>query len=268
MAINLTKPIIAGSKMSLQDLITAVIVLVVGFIAARIAVSIFKKTMGKTKLPELIIEFLGRFLGAILYVVVILFAASMLVSITPVVLGLSAILGLILGFGMQDSFNNIAAGVWIAALRPIDKDEVVTIGGMTGKVTAVGLLATEFLTPDNTFITIPNKLVWGSPVVNHTRMPTRRVDVAVGIAYDSPVDKAISVAIKLMKSHELVLDDPEPAVVVTELADSSVNLQLRPWTNTENYWTVKGDLTKGILETLQKEGIEIPFPQLDVHMSK
>jgi small-conductance mechanosensitive channel len=222
--------------------------------------------MGKTKLPDLVIEFLARFLSVLLYVVVIIAAASSMVAVGSTILALAGIVGLILGFGMQDSFNNIAAGVWIAAIRPIDKDEVVNVSGQTGKVTAVGILATEFLTPDNTYITIPNKLVWGSPVVNYTRMPTRRVDVSVGIAYDAPVDKAISVAIALRKGHELILDDPEPAVVVTELADSSVNLVLRPWANTADYWTVKGELTKGILEALQKEGIEIPFPQVDVHM--
>jgi small-conductance mechanosensitive channel len=256
-------------QISLMDMFFAIVTLVVGVIAVRIAVSLFKRTMGKTKLPDLIVEFLSRFLAALLYVVVLLFAVSFLTAgVGSVILALSAILGLILGFGMQDSFNNIAAGVWIAVIRPIDKDEVVTVSGMTGKVSAVGLLATELVTPDNQYLTIPNKIVWGSPVINYTRMPTRRVDVAVGIAYGSPVDKAIAVAIDLMKGHEMVLDDPEPAVVVTELADSSVNLQLRPWTNTENYWAVKGALTKGILEALQKEGIEIPFPQLDVHMSK
>ena len=102
--------------------------------------------------------------------------------------------------------------------------------------------------------------------MNYTRMPTRRVDVSVGVAYGSLLDKAISVAMDLMKSDERVLDDPEPQVVVTELADSSVNLQLRAWANTENYWGVRGDLTKAIMESLQKAGIEIPFPQLDVHM--
>ena len=262
--VDLTEPIIGS--VSILNMITALIVLIVGIIAVRIATSLFKKSMAKTKLPDLIIEFLARFLSVLLYVVVIIAAASFMVQVGSTILALAGIVGLILGFGMQDSFNNIAAGVWIAAIRPIDKDEVVNVSGQTGKVTAVGILATEFLTPDNTYITIPNKLVWGSPVVNYTRMPTRRVDVAVGISYDSPVDKAVAVAIALMKGHELVLDEPEPAVVVTELADSSVNLQLRPWTNTENYWTVKGDLTKGILEALQKEGIEIPFPQVDVHM--
>jgi small-conductance mechanosensitive channel len=100
-------------------------------------------------------------------------------------------------------------------------------------------------------------------------MATRRVDVAVGISYESDLKKAIQVAMNLMKKHSMVLKDPEPAVVTTELADSSVNLQLRAWTQTEDYWTVKFDLTNGILETFNREeGIEIPYPQLDVHLEQ
>lgn len=246
----------------------AVIVLAVGLVLAKIAVSIFKRSLKKTKLPGLIMDFLARFLEVLLYVVVILAAASMAVQISSVVLGLSAVLGLVLGFGMQDSFNNIAAGVWIASLRPIDKDEVVEVSGMKGKVSGVGLLATELITPDNQFLTIPNKIVWGSPVVNYSRMPIRRVDVGVGIGYTSPVDKAIEIAMEIMKNHDLVLDDPEPSVVVTELADSSVNLQLRPWAETANYWDVKNSLTKKVLQTYNEQDIEIPFPQLDVHMQE
>jgi small conductance mechanosensitive channel len=205
----------------------------------------------------------------LLHVAVVLLAAGALgISLGSVVVGLSAVIGLILGFGMQDTLTNVAGGVWIATLRPIDKDEVVNVAGVTGKVRAVGLMATELLTPDNQFITIPNKLVWGSTVTNYTRMPTRRVDVSVGIAYGADLHKAVQVAMDLMSGHEQVLDDPARAVVTTELAASSVNLVLRAWVNTEDYWGVKGDLTSGILLAYAKEGIEIPFPQLDVHVKQ
>lgn len=182
------------------------------------------------------------------------------------VLGLSAVIGLILGFGLQDTITNLAAGVWVAALRPIDKGEFVEVNGISGTVTGVGIMATELLKPDNTYITIPNSLVWGSPVINSSRMDTRRVDVSVGIAYDSDLDLALRVAQDLMESHAAVLPSPQPAVVVTELADSSVNLALRAWTRTGDYWGVKGDLTSGILLAYREAGVEIPFPQVDVHL--
>ncbi|MDY6931852.1 MAG: mechanosensitive ion channel family protein, partial [Halobacteriota archaeon] len=207
--------------------------------------------------------------SVLLYAMVILLAVGALgFEVNSVFLGLSAIIGLILGFGMQETIGNLIAGVWIAALRPIDKDEVVDINGIMGKVSAVGILATELLAFDNKFITIPNNLVWGSPIINYTRMPTRRVDVNVGISYSSDVSKAVSIASGLMKANSMVMDDPAPAVMTIELADSSVNLQLRAWSSTDDYWTVKNDLTNGILKAFREQGVEIPFPQMDVHLDK
>jgi len=254
---------------TVMQILFALFVLVFGFTSAKIVVRMFKKGMGKSKLPELVIEFLARFLSALLYVIVILlFVGAFGVQIGSVILGLSAVIGLILGFGLQDSLTNLAAGVWIATLRPIDKGEVVTVAGLTGSVSAVDMMATELLTPDNKFITIPNKLVWGSAIINATRMPTRRVDVSVGVSYSGNLEKAIKVAMDLMKGHALVMADPAPAVVTTELGDSSVNLQLRAWVKTADYWTVNGDLTNGIFNAYKNEGIEIPYPQMDVHLKK
>ena len=251
------------------QVLTAAIVLVVGLVIAKIVIRLFKRSVRRTKLPDVLIEFLARFLSALLYVLLILVALSALgMTVSSILVSLSAAVGLILGFGMRDTVNNIASGMWIAALRPVDIGEVVTIGGMTGKVSAVGVLATELVTPDNIFITIPNSQVWGSPIINASRMATRRADIPVGIAYGNSVDAAVQVGMELMKNHELVLADPGPAVVLTELADSSVNLVLRAWTKRKDYGTVKGDLTKGIYEALPKAGLEIPFPQLDVHLTK
>jgi len=251
------------------QLVSALIILIVGYVVTKVIVGLFKKSMKKTKLPPLVIEFLGRFLAVLLYTAVLILGLGAVgISVSPLILGLSAVIGLILGFGLQDTLTNLAAGVWIAALRPIDLGEVVEVAGKIGSVSGIGLMSTELKTPDNKIITIPNKLVWGSIIVNYTRMPTRRVDVDVGVAYGTDLDRAIKLAMDLMKSHPKVLDEPEPGVVITALGDSAINLQLRAWTKTEDYWTVKGDLTRGIYELYTKEGIEIPFPQLDVHLKK
>lgn len=200
--------------------------------------------------------------------VILAFAGTLGFNADSVVLGLSAVIGLIPAFGLQDSFMNMAAGFWIASIRPFNKDDVISTQGMTGKVSAVGIMSTEMLTPDNTFITIPNKMVWGSPIVNYTKMSTRRVDVNVGVAYGTDVDKAVRIAMNVMREDKRVLKEPAPSVAITELADSSVNLQLRAWTKTDYYWDVKGSITQKIYEAYAKEGIEVPFPQLDVHLKK
>jgi len=265
--VELTKPLPYVGITPLR-LLTAVAVLVGGYIVIKVIVILFRKSLKRTKLPTLASEFLCRFLSALLYVFLILLTAGILgFSVGSVVIGLSAVLGLILGFGLQDTITNLAAGIWIAAFRPIDIGEVVTISGQTGKVESVGVMSTVLVKPDNTMVTMPNKLVWGNVIVNHTRLPIKRVSVDVGVAYGTNLDRAIKLAVELMRGHPKVLKDPEPSVVVTELADSSINLQLRAWVKTEDYWGVKGDLTKGIYELYSREGIEIPFPQLDVHLT-
>jgi small-conductance mechanosensitive channel len=257
------------NNLTVWDIAAALIVLVAGYIIARILTGMFKGSISRTKLPSLVIDFLARFFSILLYVIVILATLSILnFDVGPVVLGLSAVIGLILGFGMQDTLTNLGAGIWIAALHPIDKNEYVEINGISGTVSGVGIMATELLAPDNKFITVPNKLVWGNPIINATRLPTRRVSVDVGISYSSNIDRAIEIAIETMKSHSKILPDPVPAVMTTELADSSVNLQLRAWTKTEDFWNVKKELTENIFKAYRELGIEIPFPQLDVHLDK
>ena len=269
MANGIMEQTIPYTDLTVSTLLFAIIVLIAGFLISKVLVSTFRSGIKRTKLPELVVEFLARFLSILLYIIVVFaFLGTLGFDVNGFVIGLSAVVGLVLGFGMQDTLTNLTSGVWIAAFRPIDMGEYVSVNGESGTVKAVGIMATELLTPDNQFVTIPNKLIWGSPIVNASRMPTRRVSVDVGISYSSDLKKAIQVALELMKSNPRVLSDPEPAVITTELADSSVNLQLRAWTNTGDFWGVKNELTAGIFEAYRKEGIEIPFPQLDVHLEK
>ncbi|KKG15684.1 mechanosensitive ion channel protein MscS [Methanosarcina sp. 2.H.T.1A.6] len=269
MSNGIIEQMIPYTDITVSRLIFAIIVLIGGFISVKFLVYIFRKGIQKTKLPDLTTQFLAHFLSILLYVIVILaFLKSLSFDVDSFVVGLSAIIGLVLGLGMQDTLTNLSAGVWVAAIRPIDMGEMVIVNGQTGKVKAVGIMSTELLTPDNQLITIPNKLVWGSSIVNMTRMPTRRASVDVGISYSSDIEIAIKIALDLMKGHPLVLPDPEPAVVTTELANSSVNLQLRAWTKTGDFAAVKNNLTAGVFEAYRREGIEIPFPQMDVHVKE
>ena len=253
-----------------ESVVLALIVAVIGLIVVRVIRSAFKTMLSRaSKLSGLVVEFLVRFFSILLYVILILVVMATLgFDVSSVVLGLSAVIGLILGLGLQDTITNLVAGVWVAAFHPIEKGEFAEINGISGTVTGVGIMTTEMLKADNTYITIPNSQVWGNPVINYSRMETRRLDVTVGVAYDTDLNKAIRVATDLMKSHEGVLPSPEPVTVVTELADSSVNLSLRAWTKTEDLWGVKWDLTREIVGAFRDAGIEIPFPQVDVHLDR
>ncbi|WP_410509275.1 mechanosensitive ion channel family protein [Methanosarcina hadiensis] len=266
---GILEQMIPYTDITLSRLIFAMAVLIAGIFTVKLLARIFRKGIEKAKLPDLTMHFLENFLSILLYVIVALvFLKSLGLDVDSYVVGLSAVIGLVLGLGMQDTFTNIASGVWVAAVRPIDMGEMVILNGQTGKVKSVGIMSTELLTADNQLITIPNKLVWGSSIVNMTRMPTRRASVDVGISYSSDIEQAIKIAIDLMKRHPLVLQDPGPSVIATELANSSVNLQLRAWTKTGDLMAVKNNLTAGIFEAYKREGIEIPFPQMDIHVKE
>jgi small-conductance mechanosensitive channel len=269
MSYEIMEQVIPYTEITVSRLILSVLVLILGFTLSKYIIHIFRRGIQKTKIPDLTIQFLTHFLSIFLYVIVILvFLKSLNFDVDSYIVGISAVIGLVLGLGMQDTFTNLTAGVCVAAIRPIDMGETVTVNGQTGKVKSVGIMSTELLTPDNQLITIPNKLVWGSSIVNMTRMPTRRVSVDVGISYSSDLEKSIGIALNLMKTHPLVLQEPEPAVVTTELANSSVNLQLRAWAKTGDVGTVKNNLTAGILDAYTKEGIEIPYPQMDINIKE
>ena len=269
MSYEIMEQVIPYTEITFYRLTFSILVLAFGFFLSKYTIRVLKRGIQKTKIPDLTIEFLTHLLSILLYVIVVLgFLKSLNFDVDSYIIGISAVLGLVLGLGMQDTFTNLTAGVCVAAIRPIDMGETVTVSGQTGKVRSVGIMSTELLTPDNQLITIPNKLVWGSSIVNMTRMPTRRVSVNIGISYSSDLDKATAIALNLMKTHPLILRESGPSVVITELADSSINLQLSAWAKTGDMGTVKNYLITGIFDAYTKEGIELPFPQLDVNIKQ
>ena len=255
------------TSITLGNLVWATAVAVIGYVIIKVFEQAFKRSLIRIGAPELVAGILTRLTIVVLYVVLILAVAAALGFNTgSVVIGLSAIIGLILGFGLQDTMNNLAAGVWIAVSRAFSKGDLVHVSGYTGLVEDVGILSTVLKQPDNTVITIPNRNVWGSPIVNYTKMPIRRVTLNVGVAYGTDLDKAVKIALETVSSIDGVLSDPPAQVVVSELADSSVNLQVRAWVKKEDFASVKESIMKAIYKRFGEEGIEIPFPQLDVHV--
>ena len=166
--------------------------------------------------------------------------AALGVNITP----LFAMIGgasFILAFAFQDTLGNLASGLMIMINRPFDEGDYVVVGGTSGSVRSVSIMATTVTTGDNQVIVIPNKSVWGNVITNVTASDTRRVDLVFGISYDDSIPDALRVIEETVKAHPLVLADPEPVIRVHELAASSVNFICRPWTKTSDYWTVYWD---------------------------
>jgi small conductance mechanosensitive channel len=196
----------------------------------------------------------------------VLIAISQLgISLGPLLAGLG-IAGFILGFALQDTLSNFASGIMILLYRPFDVGDVVTAGGVSGKVNQMSLVNTTFMTFDNQKLVVPNNMIWSSVITNVTAQRTRRVDLVFGISYGDDIDQAEKVLHEIVNAYDAVLEDPKPLIKLHELGDSSVNFIVRPWVKTDDYWDTYWDLTKAVKQRFDKEGISIPFPQRDVHI--
>ncbi len=254
---------------SLWNIFGAIIILIIGIIIAKLVGRAVKKSMLKAKVTDILAEFTARIVRLILYLFVIFTALGALglgPYMTTAMVSIAVVLGFVLGFAMGDTLSNIASGILVAITRPFVVGDFVTVNGESGVIKSVGISVTELDTPDNKHIIVPNKSVWGGNIINFTRNPTRRVDMEVGVGYNDDLNKVIKTTMDVIKAHPKVLKDPEPQVAVSEHGDSAVTLVVRPWTKTEDYWDLFFDLKKALKENYDREGISIPFPQMDVHL--
>ncbi len=247
----------------------AVLVLVIGYFAVALFVRYIRHSMNKADLSELLIEFVSRITKILLLIVVLLAAASALgFDVGSGLVSIAVVFGFVIGFAFQDILGNLAAGFMIALTKPFKKGDYVEVTGNSGKIQKVGISNTTLLTNDNKKVIIPNSEVWGNSITNYTAMDTRRIDLTIGIGYDDDIDKAMKVASKILSSHEKVLKEPMPLIATNELGGSSVNLIVRPWVKTSDYWPVKRELLKLIKEKFEEKDIELPYPQTDIHLYK
>jgi small conductance mechanosensitive channel len=206
--------------------------------------------------------------GKVLWVIVLMIGLQRLgLDIAPLVAGLG-VTGFIFGFAFKDSLSNLASGIMILLNQPFKIGDFVEISGTMGSVKSMNLMATELATPDNKKITIPNSSVWGNTITNFSANDTRRVDMIFGIGYGDDIQKAKDIITEVLKNNDKVLPEPEPLIEVKSLSDSSVDFTVRPWTKSSDYWKLYYEVTRKVKEEFDKNGISIPFPQMDVHVSK
>ncbi|OUS17104.1 hypothetical protein A9Q88_04520 [Gammaproteobacteria bacterium 50_400_T64] len=204
--------------------------------------------------------------GGLAMIVGILLALSQLgISIAPMLAGLG-VAGFVIGFALQDTLGNFAAGAMILIYRPYDVDDFVEVTGASGLVKKMNLVSTTITTFDNQTLVVPNSKIWGNVIKNVTAQKVRRVDLEFGIGYGDDIEKAERVLADVVSNHELVLHKPETNIKLHTLGDSSVNFVVRPWVKTDDYWTVYWDITREVKLRFDREGISIPFPQRDVHL--
>ncbi|RFF28871.1 mechanosensitive ion channel family protein [Wenzhouxiangella sediminis] len=243
----------------------ALLIFIIGRWVAKAVVALANKAMTRKQLDAMLVAFLGTILYSALLLCVILASISYVgVAITPLI----AILGgaaLAIGLALQSSLSNFASGVMLVGYQPFTKGHFVEAGGVSGTVERVGLFNTQLITPDNRNVIVPNGQITSAPITNYSAFETRRCDLLIGVDYGDDLKVARDTIWKVITGHEKVLKDPEPAILVMDLADSSVNFAVRPWVNAADYWVVRSELLEQIKTELEAAGCSIPFPQRTVH---
>jgi|TARA_B110000093_G_scaffold66194_1_gene71907 small conductance mechanosensitive channel len=241
-------------------------IFIIGKIIARVLSNLLKKVLIQSGTDSMLVEFLGRIAYGLLIIVVALAAGDSLgLNVTSLIAVLGAV-SLAVGLALKDSLSNFAAGVMIIIFRPFKMGDFVTAGGAAGVIDEIGLFATLMHTGDNQRIIIPNSAILSGIIINTSALPTRRIDLVIGIGYDENIGQARDIIMAILVSNVLIMKDPTPSVSVSELGHSSVNLNVRPWVNSTDYWTVRAELLESIKGKLDEAGIKIPYPQQDIHI--
>ena len=251
----------------LVNVLVSMLLLLIGAHDIRLVTTATHKALHKTgRVNALLQNFLCSVVNKTAWVLLLMIVLQRLgVNIAPLIAGLG-VTGFILGFAFQESLGNLAAGMMIAINQPFGVGDYVSVGGIEGSVRELNMMAATLATADNKKVMVPNKVIWGAPITNYTATDKRRVDLAISIAYGQDITKAKRIALDVLRAHPLVLADPEPLVEVLALGDSAVNLVIRPWSKPSDYWTVYFTVIQSVKEAFDKNGIEIPFPQLEVRM--
>lgn len=244
----------------------AIIALIIGLWIIRILTRTLARLMEKRDVDQSLRGFLKSLFSITLKILLIISVASMVGIAMTSFIAILAAAGLAVGMALSGTLQNFAGGVMILLFKPFKVGDFIDAQGHMGTVREIQIFNTILKTPDNKTIIIPNGGLSNGSMVNFSTEPQRRVDMTFGMGYGEDIDKAKGVIQSLIKADNRILNDPEPFVAVSELADSSVNFVVRVWVNAADYWGVYFDMHKNIYNSFNKEGISIPFPQMDVHL--
>lgn len=248
------------------NILFAVLIFIIGKFVAKKVVAVAKASMKKSKLDEMLVDFIGNILYGVLIAFVIISAISRLGIETTSIAAIFAAAGLAIGLALQGSLANFAAGVMLIFFRPFTKGDFVEVSGTSGSVKEVSIFNTVLNTPDNKIVIIPNGSVTGGNIINYSTQSTRRIDLVMGCGYDDDIKKVKEILTNILNENEKILENPAPAVSIKELADSSINFNVRPWVKTADYWTVYSEIIEQVKLRFDAEGISIPYPQRDLHV--
>jgi len=248
------------------NIILALAVFVVGRWLAKIIVRGVKRLMHKSQLDEALVGFISSILNAVLLAVVVIAALEQLGVNTTSVLAVFAAAGLAVGLALKDSLSNFSAGVMLIIFKPFKVGDFVEAAGIAGVIEEIRIFNTLMRTGDNREIIVPNAHIYSGIITNFSARDQRRIDLVIGIGYEDDIKAAKQTLEGILQAEARILKDPEPVILVSELGESSVDLAVRPWVNSADYWNVRSDLLETIKREFDSKGISIPYPQRDVHM--
>jgi small conductance mechanosensitive channel len=224
--------------------------------------------MTRGEVDAALVPFITKLVYYALLAVTVVAALNRLGVATTSVVAIFGAAGLALGLALQGTLSNFASGVMLLVFRPFNLGDFVEAGGTTGVVMEIGVFSTTLRTPDNIKIVVPNKQIYDTTISNYQGYDTRRIDLVMGISYDDNIGTALTAIREIVTGDERVLSDPEPQIAVSNLGDSSVDIVVRPWCATADYWNLRFDLTQRLKEGLEAAGCSIPYPQRDVHVHR
>ena len=246
----------------------SIIIFVIGYYITKLLIRLLKKVLDNAGMENILVNFISSIISWLLLLFVIIAALSNLGVNTNSLIALIGAAGLAIGLALQDSLKNFASGVMLITFRPFKEGEFVEAGGTTGTVEKITIFSSTLRTPDNKEVIVPNGAIYSDVITNYSAKGTRRVDMVFGIGYGDDIKKAKEIIEQIISEDPRILKDPAPLVAVGELADSSVNFEVRPWVKTDEYWDVKFDITEKVKFRFDENDISIPFPQLDVHVDR
>jgi len=250
------------------NIVFAIAIFIVGRIVSKMIVRLLKKILHKTGMDNILINFVSSIANTALLLFIIIAALDQLGVDTTSLIALLGAAGLAVGLALQNSLQNFASGVMLIVFRPFKAGDMVEAGGTAGVVESISIFNTIMRTGDNREVIVPNGSIYNGNIINYSARETRRIDMVFGIGYDDDIKQAKEIMQQILDSDERIHKEPEPLVAVAELADSSVNFNVRPWVNTGDYWAVKFDLTEKIKLAFDANNISIPYPQMDLHIDK
>lgn len=248
-------------------ILLAIAIFVIGKSLAKFISRLLAKAVLASTKDEMLQSFVRSISYFLLLLIVVIAALSQLGINTSSLVALIGAAGLAIGLSLQNSLQNFAAGVMLLIFKPFKKGDLIETGGMSGTVEEMGLLMLELRTGDNKTVLIPNGKVFSDSIVNYSDNETRRIDFIFDISYDADITQAKSIVADILANEQNVLKDPAPVIAVSALAANSVQLVVRPWVNTPNYWATYWGIMEKVKLAFDEAGIAIPYNQMDIHIT-